>query len=99
MPFITRRGTISLGAISLGGVSLGAGLPAASARAAVTVADVPALDLKPEAGAKLRVLRPAKFVDADETIFTSNSVSMIRNRPSSTRGSVKYWRTSSSLNA
>ena len=73
MPFITRRGTISLGAISLGGVSLGAGLPAASARAAVTVADVPALDLKPEAGAKLRVLRPAKFVDADETIFTSNS--------------------------
>jgi hypothetical protein len=36
---------------------------------------------------------------ADCTILTSNSVSMMRNRPSSTLGSVKYWRTSSSLNA
>ena len=36
---------------------------------------------------------------ADATIFTSNSVSTMRNRPSSTLGSVKYWCTSSSQNA
>ncbi|GAC1347312.1 MAG: extracellular solute-binding protein [Acetobacteraceae bacterium] len=43
------------------------------AGAAVPVADVPAPKLPIESGATLRVLRPAKFVDPDEAIFTSNS--------------------------
>ena len=63
---ITRRNTLAIGA----GLLSTAALPA---NAAVTVADVPELKLTPEPGAKLRVLRPAKFVDADEAIFTANS--------------------------
>ncbi len=63
---ITRRGTIGLGA----GLLAGSALPA---RAAITAADVPEPKLAIEPGARLRVLRPAKFVDPDETIFTANS--------------------------
>lgn len=66
MPIITRRRA----------VALGAGLAAASAlpgRAAVVPADVPAPKLPIEAGARLRVLRPAKYIDPDEAIFTANS--------------------------
>src|ERR1700743_933798 len=57
-------------------LAFGAGLAATSAlpaRAAVEAAHVAPLDLKRESGASLRVLRPAKFVDPDETIFTANS--------------------------
>jgi multiple sugar transport system substrate-binding protein len=65
---ITRRDTFALGA----------GLAAAAvlttpARAAIPMADVPEPKFPIEAGAKLRVLRPAKFVDPDEAIFTANS--------------------------
>jgi multiple sugar transport system substrate-binding protein len=57
-------------------LALGAGLLAASslpARAAVTMADVAAPRLPIEPGARLRVLRPAKYIDPDEAIFTANS--------------------------
>ncbi|HYZ63899.1 MAG TPA: extracellular solute-binding protein [Acetobacteraceae bacterium] len=66
MDRITRRGALALGA----GLAAASALPA---RAAVPAADVPPLKLEPEKGASLRVLRPAKFVDADEAIFTENS--------------------------
>ncbi len=63
---ISRRQTLALGA----GLVAGSSLPA---RAAVTAADVQPPKLPLEPGAKLRVLRPAKFVDPDEAIFTANS--------------------------
>jgi multiple sugar transport system substrate-binding protein len=66
MPIITRRGTMALGA----GLAAASALPA---RAAVIAADVPAPNLPIERGARLRVLRPAKYIDPDEAIFTANS--------------------------
>src|SRR3954452_14562799 len=67
MKEIGRREALTLGA------GLAAGSAFGSARAAVPIADVPAPKLAVESGASLRVLRPAKFVDPDETIFTANS--------------------------
>ncbi len=66
MDTISRRQALAVGA----GLAAAAALPA---RAAVNVADVPAPKLPVESGASLRVLRPAKFVDGDETTFTANS--------------------------
>ena len=57
-------------------LALGTGLAAASAlpaRAAIQAADVPAPNLPNEAGATLRVLRPAKFVDGDEQTYNANA--------------------------
>jgi len=58
-----------------GAMALGAGLLLAGAQPAraITVADVkpPAFPL--ERGAKLRVLRPAKYIDPDEAIFNANT--------------------------
>ena len=55
--------------------ALGAGLAtlALPARAAVNAADVPMPKLPREPGARLRVLRPAKYIDPDEAIFTANT--------------------------
>ena len=58
--------------------ALGAGVLAAAlthhARAAaIAAADVPPPKFAVERGARLRVLRPAKFVDPDEAIFNANS--------------------------
>lgn len=63
---ITRRGALTLGA----GLA-GAGLLDSTA-SAIPVADVAAPKLPIESGATLRVLRPTKFVDNDETIFRAN---------------------------
>ncbi len=63
---ISRRRALALGA----GLTTASALPA---RAAVNAADLEAPDLRPESGATLRVLRPAKFVDGDEATFTANS--------------------------
>ncbi len=74
---LTRRQSLTVGAATLGAATLGAtALPLAGARAADT--DVPTADVKPpafkiESGARLRVLRPAKFVDPDETLFRANT--------------------------
>ena len=68
---ITRR---HLGQASFGVAGLAAaGLLGHGAQAAVPVADVPPLNLPVEKGASLRVLRPSKFVDPDETIFRENT--------------------------
>ncbi len=68
---ITRR---RLGQASFGVAGLAAtGLLGQGAQAAVPVADVPPLNLPIEKGASLRVLRPSKFVDPDETIFRENT--------------------------
>lgn len=63
MPNLTRRDTLVMGA---GGV-LAAGLPS------LARADAPTLDLKPESGASLRVLRPTKFVAGDQQLFDVNT--------------------------
>ncbi len=63
---ITRRGAIAVGA----GLAA-SGLVGFSA-SAIPVADVAAPKLPLENGASLRVLRPTKFVDNDETIFREN---------------------------
>jgi len=71
MQDLTRR---RLGQASFGVAGLAAaGLLGRNASAAVPMADVPPLNLPIEKGASLRVLRPSKFVDPDETIFRENT--------------------------
>ena len=61
-------------AMVLGAGVLGAGLVLGGRAArAIPVADVPSPGYRPEPGARLRVLRPAKFIDPDEAIFNANS--------------------------
>ncbi|MEJ0016450.1 MAG: extracellular solute-binding protein [Acetobacteraceae bacterium] len=69
---ITRRDSFALGAAALGAASI----PIVGARAAVD--DVPTADVKTpeykiEKGASLHVIRPAKFVDPDQTIWNENT--------------------------
>jgi multiple sugar transport system substrate-binding protein len=73
MTDLTRRNTLAIGAAAALGASA---IPLIGARAAVT--DVPMADVKPpaydiEKGATLRIMRPAKFVDPDETVFRANT--------------------------
>ena len=73
MSGLTRRDTLLSGATALIGAS---SIPLIGARAAdldVPTADVAAPAFKIESGATLRVLRPAKFVDPDETFFRANT--------------------------
>jgi multiple sugar transport system substrate-binding protein len=67
MKEITRRDSLKLGAGALAGatIGMGLGLPAR--------AQEPTLDLKPEEGAVLRILRPAKFVAGDEKLWLENT--------------------------
>jgi multiple sugar transport system substrate-binding protein len=72
MTDLTRRDALTIGAAALGASAV----PMIGARAAVT--DVPMADVKPpsyeiEKGASLRIMRPAKFVDPDETVFRANT--------------------------
>ncbi len=66
---LTRRDTLILGA----GALAATGLAGSTARAAIPTADVPPPRQPAEKGAALRVLRPSKFVDPDETIFRANT--------------------------
>ena len=67
----TRRRTIQLGAGALAGAALlgRSGRPSAQ----IQTADVPAPNFEVEDGATLRVLRPSKFVQGDETLFLENT--------------------------
>ena len=72
MAEFTRRNSLILGAASLGAVAIPA------SQAAAEVDDVPTANVKPldyklEKGATLRVLRPAKFVDPDQTFWDINT--------------------------
>jgi multiple sugar transport system substrate-binding protein len=69
---ISRRDTLALASASLAASSI----PLIGARAAVSdvpTADVKPLTFKPESGAELRVLRPAKFIDPDEVYWRQNT--------------------------
>ena len=70
MALITRRDALQVGLGALAGTTM---LGSRSLRAEIAVTDVapPKFDL--EAGASLRVLRPSKFVQGDETLFLENS--------------------------
>ncbi len=71
MTDLTRRGSLLLGAAALGATAV----PLIGAHAAndVPTADVTAPKYAIEKGATLRVLRPAKFVAPDETLFRANT--------------------------
>jgi multiple sugar transport system substrate-binding protein len=68
MDQVNRRGALALGMGAVAATTL-----AGTARAAIQIgtASPPKLDI--EKGASLRVLRPTKFVDPDETIFNANT--------------------------
>ena len=71
MTDLTRRNTLAIGAAAVGASAL----PIIGARAA---SDVPMADVKPpsfpiEKDASLRIMRPAKFVDPDETLWRANT--------------------------
>ncbi|MGE0415390.1 MAG: ABC transporter substrate-binding protein [Acetobacteraceae bacterium] len=72
---ITRRQSLALGAASLGAVPIIGSRAASAAGIAdeVPTANVKPLEYKPEAGASLRILRPAKFIDPDEIYWRENS--------------------------
>src|SRR4029453_3129074 len=67
MKDFTRRDSLKVGAGLLAGAAVGATLAPARGQE-------PTIDLKPEAGATLRVLRPAKFVKGDETMWLENTL-------------------------
>lgn len=67
---VTRRDAFGLAA---GALATGTLLDTRPARAGIPVADVPPPHQPIEAGASLRVIRPTKFVDPDETIWRANT--------------------------
>jgi multiple sugar transport system substrate-binding protein len=69
----TRRDAFRIGAGGLGAAALGGMVPGQTARAAIPIADVPMPKQPIEPGATLRVIRPTKFVDPDETIWNANT--------------------------
>lgn len=83
----TRRETIGIG---IGAVAAASGLGRAT-RAAVPVADVAAPQFEIEDGAELRVLRPAKFVPADEEFFNKNTAKFIETTGIQVRVDYQAW--------
>ena len=67
MSDFTRRDALKIGAGVATGATLGVG------HAADAQAQAPALNLPLEKGATLRVLRPSKFVQGDETLWLENT--------------------------
>ena len=66
MKDFTRRDSLKVGAGLIAGAAVGTKLRPAFAQE-------PTFDVKPEAGATLRVLRPAKFVAGDEKLWLENT--------------------------
>jgi multiple sugar transport system substrate-binding protein len=67
---ITRREALALGVSAAALAATGASAQTASA---IKAADVPAPKLAIEKGASLRMLRPVRFVQADEDVFRANA--------------------------
>jgi len=65
---ITRRDALALGISAAALAATGA-----SAQSPIKAADVPAPKLAIEKGASLRMLRPVRFVQADEDVFRANA--------------------------
>src|ERR1700726_3482290 len=67
----TRRDALALGVSAAALAATGA--PAQTAASAIKAADVPAPRLTIEKGASLRMLRPVRFVQADEDVFRAHA--------------------------
>src|SRR5438445_6317498 len=67
---ITRREALALGVSAAALAATGA---SAQTTSAIKAADVPAPKLAIEKGASLRMLRPVRFVQADEDVFRANA--------------------------
>src|SRR3954447_4638558 len=67
---ITRRDALALGVSAAALAATGASAQTASA---IKAADVPAPKLAIEKGANLKMLRPVRFVKADEDVFRANA--------------------------
>src|ERR1700710_1876874 len=70
MKDLTRRDALALGVSAAALAATGA---AAQTASAIKAADVPAPPLAVEKGASLRMLRPVRFVKADEDVFRANA--------------------------
>src|SRR5258708_21729296 len=68
---ITRRDALGLGVSAAALAATGAS--AQTTASAIKAADVPAPALPIEKGASLRMLRPVRFVQADEDVFRANA--------------------------
>ena len=76
MDRFTRRDAFKMGT----GAALGAAtlVDAAPAHSAVPIVNVPAPKQPIEAGATIRVIRPSKFVEADEAVWNENQARFIK---------------------
>jgi len=83
---ITRRDALRLTAGGAAALALGG-----QAGAQVPRADVAAPNLPPEKGASLRILRPARFVEPDETIFRANTAKFQQTTGIETRVDFVGW--------
>src|SRR4051812_39872026 len=70
MKDITRRDALGLGVSAAALAATGASAQTASA---IKAAEVPAPNLSIEKGASLKMLRPVRFVKADEDVFRANA--------------------------
>ena len=85
-PMFTRRDTLRLTAAGIAAMAL-----PGSSGAQVPRADVAAPKLPIENGASLRVLRPARFVEPDETIFRANTAKFQQTTGVETRVDFVGW--------
>jgi multiple sugar transport system substrate-binding protein len=85
-PMFTRRGTLRLTAAGIAATAL-----PGSSGAQVPRADVAPPKLSRENGASLRVLRPARFVEPDETIFRANTAKYQQTTGVETRVDFVGW--------
>jgi multiple sugar transport system substrate-binding protein len=87
MALFTRRDTLKAGA----GAAAGAALLGRTAQAAVVAKDIPAPTFAVEEGASLRVLRPSKFVQGDETLFLENTKKFTEKTGIDVRVDAESW--------
>lgn len=87
METFTRRGTMALGAGALAATTIGG----RAARAAIPMGNATPPQARIESGATLRVLRPTKFVDADETIFRENTAKFTAQTGVQVRADFAGW--------
>ena len=71
MDRFTRRDAFKMGAGALGAAAL---VDAGPAHSAVPIVNVPLPNQPVEAGATLRIIRPSKFVEADEVVWRENTI-------------------------
>jgi multiple sugar transport system substrate-binding protein len=90
---ITRRDALVLGASAAALAATGASAQTAST---IKAADVPAPKLAIEKGASLRMLRPVRFVQADEDVFRANAAKFTKEPASRSRSTSSAGKTSTS---